>query len=29
MLQMAEAYSNLSRENPAKLNPILEIKNNN
>jgi membrane carboxypeptidase/penicillin-binding protein PbpC len=29
MLQMAEAYSNLSRENPAKINPILEIKNNN
>ena len=29
MLQMAEAYSNLTRENPAKINPILEIKNNN
>jgi hypothetical protein len=29
MLQMAEAYSNLTREHPAKLNPILEIKNNN
>jgi hypothetical protein len=29
MLQMAEAYSNLTREKPAKINPILEIKNNN
>ena len=26
MLEMAEAYSNLSTETPAKLNPILEIK---
>ncbi|MBQ7617120.1 hypothetical protein IJS64_04045 [bacterium] len=29
MLEMAEAYSNLSTENPARLNPILEIKNSN
>ena len=29
MLEMAEAYSNLSTETPARLNPILEIKNSN